>query len=59
MANFQISSKDMQELLTRFQAVEDWQLERLEGVETLTDVSREHGIAKSIIQFVKKYCSGG
>jgi hypothetical protein len=59
MANFQISSKDMRELLTRFQTVEDWQLERLEGVETLTGVSREHGIAKSIIQFVKKYSSGG
>jgi hypothetical protein len=55
----QISSKDMRELLTRFQAVEDWQLERLEDVETLTDIIREQGIAKSIIQFVKKYGTGG
>lgn len=58
MANFQISSKDMLELLTRFQGVEDWQFERLEDVETLTDTI-EHGIAKSIIQFVKKYGTGG
>jgi hypothetical protein len=49
----------MRELLTRFQAVEDWQLERLEDVETLTDIIREHGITKSIIQFVKKYSTGG
>jgi hypothetical protein len=49
----------MRELLTRFQAVEDWQLERLEDVETLTDIIREQGITKSIIQFVKKYGTGG
>ena len=59
MATIQISSKDMRELLTRFQAEENWQLERLEDVETLTDIIREHGITKSIIQFVKKYGTGG
>ena len=59
MATIQISSKDMRELLTSFQAEEDWQLERLEDVETLTDIIREHGITKSIIQFVKKYGTGG
>jgi len=59
MANFQISSKDMRELLTRFQAEEDWQLERLEDVEPLTDIIPEHGIASVIFQFVKKCGSGG
>jgi hypothetical protein len=59
MATNQISSKDMQELLSRFQAVEDRQLERLEDVETLTDIIREHGITQSIVQFVKKYGTGG
>lgn len=59
MANYQITSKDMRELLTRFQAEGDWQLERLEDVETLTDIIREHGITKSIIQFVKKCGTGG
>ena len=60
MATIQISSKDMRELLTSFQSEEeDWQLERLEDVETLTDIIREHGITKSIIQFVKKYGTGG
>ena len=59
MANFQISSKDMRELLTRFQTEEDWQLERLEDAETLTDIIRKHGITNSIIQFVKKYGTGG
>ena len=55
----QISSKDMRDLLTSFQAEEDWQLERFEDVETLTYLIREHGITKSIIQFVKKYGTGG
>lgn len=55
MATIQISSKDMRELLTSFQAEEDWQLERLEDVETITDIIRGHWITKSIIQFVKKY----
>jgi hypothetical protein len=62
MATIQISSKDMRELLTSFQAEEDekdWQLERLEDVETLADIIREHGITKSIIQFLKKYVTGG
>ena len=59
MATIQISSKDMRELLTSFQAEEDWQLERLEDVDTLIDIIREHGITKSIIQFVKKYGTGG
>ncbi|HEY6018914.1 MAG TPA: hypothetical protein VIY48_03195 [Candidatus Paceibacterota bacterium] len=62
MATIQISSKDIRELLTRFQAEENekyWQPERLEDVETLTDIIREHGITKSIIQFVKKYGTGG
>jgi hypothetical protein len=49
----------MRELLTSFQAEEDCQLESLEDVETLTDIIREHGITKSIIQFVKKYGTGG
>ena len=57
-ATIQLSSKDMRELLTSFQA-EDWQIVRLEDVETLTDIIREHGITKSIIQFVKKYGTGG
>ena len=58
MATIQISSKDMRELLTSFQSEEeDWQLERLEDVETLTDIIREHGI--TIIQFVKDYIIGG
>ena len=59
MATIQISSKDMLELLTSFQAEEDWQIERLEDVETLTDIIRKHGITKSIIQLVKKYGTGG
>ena len=59
MATIQISSKYMRELLTRFQAEEDWQLERLEDVETLTDVIREQRITKSTSQFVKKYGTGG
>ena len=59
MAKFQITSKDMRELLTRFQAEEVWQLERLEDVETLTDIIREDGIASVIFQFVKKCGSGG
>jgi hypothetical protein len=59
MATIQITSKDIRDLLSRFQAEEDWQLERLEDGETLTDIIREHGITKSIIQFVKKYGTGG
>jgi hypothetical protein len=59
MATSQITSKDMRDLLSRFQAQEDWQLERLEDIETLTDIIREHGITRSIIQFVKKYGTGG
>lgn len=59
MASIQISSKDMRDLLSRFQAVEDWQHERSKNVETLTEIIREHGITKSIIQFVKKYGTGG
>ena len=59
MANFQITSKDMRELLTRFQAEGVWQPERLEDVETLTDIIHEHGIASVIIRFVKKYGTGG
>ena len=63
MATIQICSKDMQNLLTNFQAGEDWQLGRLEDVETLTDITREYrvsdGIARAIIQFVKKYGTGG
>ena len=59
MATIQISSKDMRDLLTSFQSEEYWQLERLEDEETLTDLIREHGITKSIIQFVKKYGTGG
>jgi hypothetical protein len=49
----------MRDLLSRFQAEGDWQHERLENVETLTNIIREHGITKSIIQFVKKYGTGG
>jgi hypothetical protein len=59
MATSQITSKDMRDLLSRFQAQEDWQLERMEDIETLTDIIREHGITRSIIQFVKKYGTGG
>ena len=59
MATIQRSSKDLQDLLGNFKAEEDWQLERLEDVESLTDIIREHGITKSIIQFVKKYGTGG
>jgi hypothetical protein len=62
MATIQISSKDIRELLTRFQAEEkekDWQPERLEDVETLADIIHEHGITEYIIQFVKKYGTGG
>lgn len=59
MAIIRISSEDMRKLLTSFQAEEDWPLERIEDVETLTDIIREHGISKSIIRFVKKYGTGG
>jgi tRNA(Ser,Leu) C12 N-acetylase TAN1 len=62
MATIQISSKDLQDLLGTFKAEEDWQLERLEDVETLTDIIREYRvnrarsdeIASAIIRFVKK-----
>ena len=54
MATIQISSN--------FKTEEDWQLERLEDVEMLTDIihehlvngARSHEIACAIIKFVKK-----
>jgi hypothetical protein len=61
MATIQIFSKDLQDLLISFKTEEDWQLEGLEDVETLTDIIREAGsveIARAIIQFMKKYGYG-
>jgi hypothetical protein len=61
MATIQIFSKDLQDLLISFKTDEDWQLEGLEDVETLTDIIREAGsveIARAIIQFMKKYGYG-
>lgn len=57
-----ISSKDMRELLTNFQAEADSKLERMEDVQTLTDIIHEHvvnraqsdEIASAIMRFVKK-----
>ena len=58
MATVQIFSKDLQDLLVSIKTEENWQLEGLEDVETLTDIIRETGsdeIARAIIQFIKKY----
>lgn len=59
MATIQIFSEDLQDLLVSFKTEENWQLDRLEDVETLTDIIREYcaskEIASAIIQFMKKY----
>jgi hypothetical protein len=58
MATIQIFSEDFQDLLVSFNTAENWQLEELEDVETLTEIIREtgsDGIARAIIQFIKKY----
>ena len=59
MVTIQLFSEDLQDLLVSFNTEENWTLDRLEDVETLTDIIREHclskEIASAIIQFMKKY----
>lgn len=59
MATIQIFSEDLQDLLVSFKTEENCQLDRLEDVETLTDIIREYCVSKeiasAIIQFMKKY----
>ena len=61
-ATIQKSGKGLEELLVGLKTKEDWQLERLEDVERLTDIIhtcrvnrvRSNEIACAIIKFVKE-----
>jgi hypothetical protein len=61
-AAIQKTGKDLQDLLVGLKTEEDWQLERLEDVERLTNIihryrvrgARSQEIAWAIIEFVKK-----
>lgn len=61
-ATVQNSGKGLQDLLVGMKTKEDWQLERLEDVERLTDIihtyrvkrARSKEIASAIIRFVKE-----
>lgn len=59
MVTIQLFSEDLQDLLVSFNTEGNWQLDRREDVETLTDITREHCVSKeiasAILQFMKKY----